>query len=163
MQSAENHWKADTSGSLSGRFSLHHTFDNPESGNDRIGIRISDLHPAEGKVSWSFVVRHGYDPSSSNNWSVFLMSDNEPGLMSVESGTNGFAIGVNLTGSDDTLRLWKVKNGILTTVVNCRINWQTSIGMGTAVRITVERTETGTWNACVFRMNGILVGQATWS
>ncbi len=161
VQSAENHWKADTSGSLSGKFSLHHFFDNPESGDDRIGIRISDLHPAEGKVKWSFVVKHGYDPSSSNNWSVFLMSDSEPGLMSVGSGTNGFAIGVNLTGSDDTLRLWKVENGILTTVLNCGVNWQTTIGVSTPARIIVERTETGTWNANIYRMNGIQAGQAT--
>jgi hypothetical protein len=89
------------------------------------------------------------------------MSDNEPGSMSIVSGTNGYAIGVNLTGSDDTLRLWKVRNGILTTVINCRVNWQTTIGIGAAARLVVERTDAGTWNVSVYRMNGILVSQAT--
>ena len=105
----KGHWKADTTASLSGRFSLHHVFDNPDAGIDQIGIRVKNLHPSQGITRWSFLVRYGYDPSSLNNWSVFLMSDNGPGSMSPDGGQNGFAIGVNLTGSDDTLRLWKVK------------------------------------------------------
>ena len=109
VQSTEGRWKADTTASISGRFSLHHIFDNPDAGTDRIGIPITDLHPSQGLTRWSFLVRHGYDPSSSNNWSVFLMSDAEPAAMSPDGSTNGFAIGVNLTGYDDTLRLWKVK------------------------------------------------------
>ena len=67
---------------------------------------------------WSFVLRHGYDPSSSNNWTIFLMSDTGPFSMSAGEGTNGYAVGVNIAGSDDTLRLMKMKSGVLTTVVN---------------------------------------------
>ena len=72
------HWKADTSESISGRYSLHHIFDNSDAGTDQIGITIDSLHPSEGIVKWSFIIRHGYDPSSSNNWAVFLMSDTDP-------------------------------------------------------------------------------------
>ena len=97
-QSASGRWRADTISSLSGRFSLHHIFDNPETGSDRIGIPEGDLHPALGNSRWSFLIRHGYDPSSSNNWAVFLMSDASPSVLSIDGNTNGFAIGVNLTG-----------------------------------------------------------------
>ena len=38
------------------------------------------------------------------------MSDAAPATMSPDGGTNGFAIGVNLTGYDDTLRLSKIKD-----------------------------------------------------
>ena len=107
VQSSEGHWKADTAESISGKFSLHHVFDNPDAGSDRAGIPITNLHPSEGLTRWSFLVRYGSDPSSSNNWSVFLMTNAEPAAMLPEAGTNGYAIGVNLTGSDDTLRLWK--------------------------------------------------------
>ena len=161
VQNIDGRWKADSSGSISGRFSLHHVFDNPDAGIDRIGIPIKNLHPSQGLTRWTFLIRHGYDPSSSNNWSVFLLSDTEPATMSAEGGTNGFALGVNLTGFDDTLRLWKVKGNVLTTVINCRINWQTAIGITNAVKIIVERSQEGNWSVSVYRLNGNLISTAS--
>jgi hypothetical protein len=161
VQSTEGRWKTDTTESLSGRFSLHHIFDNPNAGTDVIGIPVSNLHPSEGLTKWSFLVRYGYDPSSLNNWSVFLMSDAEPIVMSSEGSTNGFAIGVNLTGSDDTLRLWKVKGNSVTTVISCRINWETSIGITDAVKIIIERSVEGNWTVSVYRLNGNLITEVS--
>ena len=158
VQSIEGHWKADSTSSISGKFSLHHIFDNPDAGTDRTGFPIKNLHPGQGVTRWSFLLRHGYDPSSSNNWSVFLMSDKEPSAMSVDGGTNGFAIGVNLIGSDDSLRLMKVRDGVLTTVVNCRVNWQSVVGITEPVKIDIERSGEGLWTVSVFRMNGNLIG-----
>ena len=160
VQSTEGRWKADTTASLSGRFSLHHIFDNPDAGVDQIGIPLKNLHPSEGLTRWSFLVRHGYEPSSSNNWAVFLMSDNAPVNMSPDGNTNGFAVGVNLTGYDDTLRLWKVKGKEVTTVINSHINWQSSIGINDATKIIVERSPEGTWTLTVYRQNGDLAGKA---
>ena len=157
-ESTDGRWKADTSSSLSGRFSLHHVFDNPDAGIDRIGIRVKNLQPSLGVTRWSFLVRYGYEPSSLNNWSVFLMSDTGPGGMTADGGTKGFAIGVNLAGSDDTLRLWKVNDTQLTPVVNCRINWQTDIGSINAVKVLVERSQEGNWTISVNRTNGVLIG-----
>ena len=77
---AEGRWKADTAGSLSGRFSLHHVFDNPDAGTDCIGLPLNGFYPYEGSVKWTFLVKHGYDPSSSNNWSVLVMSDSGSGI-----------------------------------------------------------------------------------
>jgi hypothetical protein len=156
-QSPDARWKADSAGSISGVYSLHHDFDNPGSGTDRAAIETRDLHPSEGLTRWSFTIRHGYDPSSSNNWSVFLISDTEPALMSTDGITCGFAIGVNTNGYDDTLRLYKIKGSNVTSVINCRINWQTDIGMSEAARIIVERSPAGEWNVTVKRMNGELM------
>jgi hypothetical protein len=162
-QSTEGHWKADTTASLSGRFSLHHIFDNPDAGIDRIGIPLKNLHPSLGTTRWSFLVRHGYDPSSSNNWSVFLMSDGAPSGISADSGINGYVIGVNLTGSDDTLRLWKVKGNLITSVINCRINWQTEIGINDAAGILVERSQSGNWTVTVSRLAGSIIAASSGS
>ncbi len=150
VQSVPQRWSADSAGALSGRYSLHHSFDNPESGTDRIGIPVANLHPGEGVTRWSFLVRHGYDPSSSNNWSLYLFSDAGPALMSADATMNGFAIGVNLTGYDDSLRLWKIKGNLVTIVVNCHVNWQTEVGTADPVMISVERYENGNWivNIC---------------
>ncbi len=161
VQSSEGHWKADSTATLSGRYSLHHIFDNPDAGTDQAAIPVRNLHPSEGLTRWSFLVRHGYDPSSSNNWAVFLLSDSEPAGMSPDGNTSGFAVGVNLTGSDDTLRLWKVKGSLVTPVVNCRINWQTAIGISNAVKIVTERTPDGGWTLSVYRLNLTLIGSAS--
>jgi hypothetical protein len=158
VQNPDLHWKADTTASISGRFSLHHSFDNPDAGSDRIGFPVKNLHPSQGITRWSFLIRHGYDPSSSNNWAVFLMSDTDPPAMSTDGSTNGFAIGVNITGSDDTLRLFKIKGKVVTTVVNCMINWQNDVGIAVAVKIVIERSQVGNWNVSVFRLNENLMG-----
>jgi hypothetical protein len=88
------------------------------------------------------------------------MSDNEPKTMSADGGTSGFAIGVNLTGSDDSLRLLKVDGNSFTKVVNCGINWQTDIGTTDIVKIVVERSPEGNWTVSVSRMNGNLISTA---
>jgi hypothetical protein len=155
--SAAGRWKADTTASLSGRFSLHHIYDNPDAGTDQIGIRAGNLHPSRGTTRWSFLVRYGYDPSSLNNWSFFLMSDNSPESMSPDGEAKGFAVGVNLTGSDDTLRLWKVDGSLVTAIVNCRINWQADIGTASCVRILVERSADGNWTVSVSSISGSLI------
>jgi hypothetical protein len=161
LQSIQGRWKADTISSISGKYSLHHIFDNPEAGTDRIGIPVKNMHPSEGICKWSFLIRHGYDPSSSNNWSVFLMSDVGPDAMSADGTAKGFAIGVNLTGYDDTLRLWKVKGKELTTVVTSGINWQSAIGISKAVKIVVERSQTGNWTVSILSQDGKLIDSSS--
>ncbi len=161
IESATGHWKSDTTGSLSGKYSLHHVFDNPDAGNDQIGIPITNLEPSLGLTKWSFKIRHGYDPSSLNNWSVFLISDNEPSSMIPGGAVNGFVIGVNLSGYDDTLRLWKIKKGALSVVQNTGINWQNDIGINTAVTVSVERSQTGRWETRVDSENVTLSDTAS--
>jgi hypothetical protein len=152
---------ADTASSLSGRFSLHHVFDNSEAGIDQTGLPIGNLHPAQGLTRWSFIIRYGYDPSSLNNWSVFLMSDSPPAGMSAEGVIRGFAVGVNLTGSDDTLRLWKVDGTSITAIINSGVNWQTDIGTANPAKITIERSREGAWKLSVSLMTGVSVGSGS--
>jgi hypothetical protein len=78
--------------------------------------------------------------------------------MSSEADTRGFALGVNLTGSDDTLRLWKVDGKNLTTVINTGINWQTDIGSANPAKIYVERSQEGKWKVSVSLMTGVPAG-----
>ena len=143
--------------SLSGNFSLCHIFDNSEAGTDQAGIRIDSLHPDEDTTRWSFLVRHGCDPSSSNYWAVFLMSDSEPASMIAGAGMNGYAAGVNLTGFDDTLRLWKINGTSITVVATGNINWQNDIGVNSAVRIETERSPEGKWIMSVSGTDGAAI------
>ena len=162
-QSADHHWEADTISPISGSFSLHHVFDSPDAGSDQVAAILKDLVPSEGETRWSFLVRHGYDPSSSNNWSVFLMCDAGPPGMFPGGNCSGFAVGVNLTGYDDTLRLWKIKDGDPSVVVATSLNWQTDAGTDSPLRIEVTRSAGGLWEIIVSDMEGNAKGGGTGS
>jgi hypothetical protein len=161
VQSPEGHWNTDTATPVSGTGSLHHSFDNTESGSDWIGTAVINLHPDRGNTSWNFTLRHGYDPSASNNWAIFIMSDSDPASARNGPGINGFAVGVNQTGYDDTLRLWKVKNGLYSTVVNSHVNWQSSVKTTDPARIIVQRAPAGDWSLEVRRINNDLINSGT--
>ena len=156
-------WKADTESAISGIYSLHHVFDNPSSGSDCIGIPLANLHPSEGITRWSFRIKHGCDPSATNSWALFLMSDKDPLAFSNASALNGFAAGVNLTGNDDSLRIWKVKNGTINILATCPLNWQGNIGTAEAVKIVIERTREGNWTISAFDKNNNLKGVSSGS
>ena len=145
-ESVPGRWKADTLMALSGIFSLHHVFDNAEASTDQAGIRTAGLRPALEPVTWSFLVRHGADPSSSNCWCTFLMSDKGPSMMQPGADVNGYAVGVNVTGYDDTLRLWKIKAGTATVVRSLGVNWQSDIGTAGKALIKVTRDPSGSWD-----------------
>jgi hypothetical protein len=160
-QNPEGHWNTDNTNVISGALSLHHTFDNADSGNDRIGLPLKNLHPDEGNVRWSFKIRYGADPSSTNSWVVYLMSDSDPASFSGNQPRNGFAVGVNQTGYDDTLRLWKIKEGIFSPVINSNINWQTSIGNVESATIDAERSSSGSWNLKISSLSGNLIDSSS--
>jgi hypothetical protein len=161
-ESTAGRWLADTASHISGKYSLHHVYDNPDAGVDCIATMLKNLHPLEGDTKWSFLMRYGYDPSSLNNWSVFLFSDKGPAEIST-GGVNGFAVGVNLTGSDDTLRLWKIKGNTMTQVISTGINWQTGIGSSSIAKINVVRSKDGSWSVEVRNQSGGLAGSGTGS
>ncbi len=138
-------WRAENLSPITGSYSLHHSFDNSESSSDAAMFNISGLCPACETVTWEFAVRHGTDPSSSNKWSFILMSDAGPGEIAAGNGYNGFAVGVNLKGYDDTLRLWLVSDGEAEALITTGVNWQTDVGTESAALITVMRTTAGEW------------------
>jgi hypothetical protein len=163
IQGVEGHWKADTLQSISGNFSLHHVFDNSSGGSGCIGLPLTDLHPAEGTTRWTFQIRHGCDPSASNNWAVWIMSDHDPVSFADGTSVNGFAAGVNLTGYDDTLRLWKISKSSVSEIVTCPINWQNDIGIADAAIIIIERGIAGNWSITVSDNENNLKGTASGS
>ena len=160
-QSPDERWAADKISAISDTFSLHHIFDNPDAGNDQAGIPLLNLRPALGRTRWSFSLKHGCDPSSSNNWAMFLMADNDPSEMHPGGYVNGYAIGVNLTGFDDTLRLWKIRHGNAVSIISTGVNWQTDIGITAAATIDAERTETGKWKLDIFNQEGAFIGSSS--
>lgn len=154
LQNPSQRWMADTILPVSGNYSLHHIFDNSQNGTDVAALAFRGFHPDEGDARWSFQVKHGYDPSSSNNWAVLLMYDSVPADVPGINQIRGFAAGVNITGSDDSLRLVKIRDGIVTVITGCGLNWQTMIGEDNFGNVTVERSATGNWHISVSDVSG---------
>ena len=157
IQSPEGHWIAEEANSISGNLSLHHNFDNQESGNDMTGFELQNLHPADNDTKWSFKIRYGCDPSSTNNWVLFLMSDCMPDSTTEAKACNGYVVGLNQTGYDDTLKLWKIRNGKYYDVVRSHLNWQNDIGTSDPVMISAERSPSGQWSLMVYNASDSLM------
>ncbi len=138
-------WSADNANALSGSYSLHHVFDNPDAGTDFALFDISGLCTGCVETSWQFALRHGADPSSSNKWLFFLTSDKSfPDIVQYDQ-INGYAVGVNFVGYDDTLRLWHLKEGEFTALITTDINWQSNVGTDGIAEIIVVRKVNGEW------------------
>jgi hypothetical protein len=89
------------------------------------------------------------------------MSDTYPASFSAGAKVNGFAVGVNLEGYDDTLRLWKLVNGKPERIIVCPVNWQTNIGIQNYAVIEVIRSSQGKWELKVADKNGKLLAGGT--
>jgi hypothetical protein len=141
-------WDTSSMEAISGSFSLKHNYDNPEAGHDQASFFIDSLHMEAGLTEWHFKIRHGYDPSSSNNWAVFLAADADARQMFPGCEVSGYTLGVNFTGSDDLLKLWKINKGQPVAVITTALNWQEAVGTEPE-GIKVIRSQDGIWEIFV--------------
>lgn len=135
QQNPLNCWEITSDLPISGSYSLRHAQNTNSASTDTISTSLPDWQINGGKISWTLLVKHGYDPSSSNCWGVWLMSDSQM--------ENGYVVGVNYSGSDDLLKLWKVENGIVSAIISSSINWQNSVTKTGIGAIGVERQKDG--------------------
>lgn len=142
VQKPAGRWQASALNPISGGFSLKQTFDNTNSSTDTIMVNLPGWNVSNGDVTWRMLVRHGYNPSASNCWWIYLMTGNE---IAVGGSISGYAVGVNLLGSDDLLKLWRVDNGIPQVLLSSTLNWETAIGTANIGAIEVKRTSDGTF------------------
>lgn len=152
-QFPENRWKIEADSSLQGNYCLHHAYDNPEAGRDMISVFLPDLQVDSGMLSIGFIMKYGYKPSGSNNWAVYLFSDKNGHSMKPKSEISAYLLGVNFTGNDDTLKIWKSIKGEILPVFTTTINWDNDIEPGTPVQFLVTREPPGEWHLKVTNLN----------
>lgn len=133
---------------LEGNKSLKHA---PASGTgaDRISVELPQWDSAEGTVIWQFMLNHKWNPSSSNFWAVYLSSNNDAEGMISDALPNGYVVGVNLTGSDDLLKLYRADGGVYTPILTTSINWQSDVTTNGTGIVIVERSPNGTFSVKV--------------
>ena len=128
-QTPDGRWDASTVNALSGNYALKHVFNNTVAATDVVCRPLGGLQVSRGTAAWRFLLRHGYGPSASNRWAVFLFS-NAAGDEWKSAGTyEGYALGVNMaapTGSD-TLTLYAVRNHTFSVIRKTTVNWQEDV------------------------------------
>jgi len=148
-QSTAGRFDATNDTPISGSISLHHVYDNASAGNDQISYSTDGLDLTAATTTWRFQTKHTYNPSSGNNWGVFLLSDSAAAEMYPSGAADGYVAGVNYTGTDDNLKIWKITAGAATEVLDTTLDWQTTITTANAAGVEVTRTAAGSWSVKV--------------
>jgi hypothetical protein len=134
---ATTDWEASSSEKISGNYSLKHL---ASASGTASSIFYSLANPVNQlDWEWSFKLKNGnWDPSSSNRFWFYLCADTTK-----TDQINGWAIGVNLTGSTDLLELWRIKKGKADSlIVQSDLDWNAS----TLAEIKVKRSARGNWS-----------------
>lgn len=129
-------WEVSTTEKISGALSLKHS-SKATSGNSSI-FHSASLDWNSSDIEWSFKLKNGnWDPSSSNRFWFYLSAD------SIRTDLiNGWAVGVNISGSSDLLAIWRIRNGKADSlIVETDLDWNAS----TLATITAKRTVRGVW------------------
>ncbi len=137
------HWANSTTDPITGAQSLKHNLSGV-SNESYIYHDISSLNLATQNITWQFNLKNGnWDPSSGNRFWVYLTA-NETNLNGPT--VDGYAVGVNLTGTTDIITLWKVTNGAADgAIVTSTIDWNSNQTYG----IRVTRSTSGIWELLI--------------
>lgn len=130
-------WENSAIAPISGTYSLKHWV-KTTSGTSSI-FHSAGSHVSSSDFEWSFKLKNGnWDPSSSNRFWFYLSADTIHSEL-----INGWAVGVNISGSTDLLELWRIRSGKADSlIVQSDLDWNAS----TLATITAKRTARGEWS-----------------
>lgn len=121
----EGRWNCSSDDALAGAYSLKHEFDNPESGVDFLVYSQNRINPNDSLL-FSFRIKHGYTPSSANNWQIALGAEFSHEFQQIQ---NGIVVGVNFMGSDDLVKIWTFVDGNPQELYITNLNYQEEVGI----------------------------------
>jgi len=132
-------WTTSTTDPIDGIYSLKHNL-NGTSGESYISHSAEMVSYNSGTVHWQVIMKNGnWDPTNTNKFGFYIMSDSEN---LVSDTTNGYVVGVNLSGSNDLLTLWKVTNNTFNELITSSFNW----GSNDLLSVQLSRSAKGNWN-----------------
>jgi hypothetical protein len=133
-------WCCDTQAPITGSSSLHHSFDNSQEGCDYLIFRHDPLHTGD-PFSFTFRIKHGFPPSSMNNWQLATGAVFDDGSLSADGEArilSGLVAGVNFTGSDDFVKIWWVDQGKAEVLCSTSLNYQEAVAADQAPLFRIE-------------------------
>lgn len=141
-----NHWTASNQSPISDNYSLKHNVNN-QSGVSFISATYKNADFNAKNTIWQLQLKNGnFNPSSSNQFAYILMSD---GNNLTENSLNGYAVGVNYSGSTDKLCLWRVDSGKKTLLLTSDFLWKEN----SLASIKITRDVAGNWKLGVVAGN----------
>ncbi len=131
-----NDWEVSAENSIAGANSLRHSAKATNGSSSLFHSFSAELN--SDNLKWSLKIKNGnWDPSSSNKFWFYLCADTTRTEL-----INGFAVGINISGSSDLLELWRVKKGKADSlIIRTDFDWNAS----TQVFLTVKRSTRGIW------------------
>lgn len=144
IQEPGNRWERSRVQAIAGEGSLHHAWDNPESGVDQVAT-VLEYPDLSDTLSVSFRVRHGYNPSSGNNWQLFFLSNDFALAETSAPAQSAMVFGVNYTGHDDHLCLWQLVEGSVIRILDTGVDYQQEFGTSGEPLFRITRYPAGTW------------------
>ena len=150
-QSTAGRFEASTDSPLAGSASLHHVYNNASASHDQAAFSTDGLDLTAATTTWRFQAKHTYNPSTGNNWGIFLLSDLGAAEMYPSGAADGYVAGVNYssTGTEDNLQIWKITAGAGSLVFDTGFNWQTGVTTANQAGVEVTRTAAGEWSVKV--------------
>lgn len=124
-----NRWEVTDENPLTGQHSLKHMFDNSQSDMDVISFLIPEPN-VDSTIICSFIVDYDYNPSGSNNWCFYFLSDGDALYIKSEAAFQALMLGVNQLGTDDSLYIYQYNRGEISQILNCGINCENDMGKG---------------------------------
>jgi hypothetical protein len=132
-------WSNNADWAISGGVMDHNISGSAGSSYNYANMASQNLASAE--YEWNVCINTSqgtWDPSGSNHFAYWLISD----ATNILSGTgNGYAVGVNQTGTSDMLTLYRVDAGVYTAIITSTFDWNASDDV--CVRVT--RNTSGDW------------------
>jgi hypothetical protein len=130
-------WTASSYLTIAGSSSLKHNLSNAI-GSSCITCPLNGINLGSESIFWEFILKNSdWDPSSSNNFTFHLLMDsNDPNLAKTL-----YSVGVNLSGSDDKLHLWKTYSDDTELLIESDFDWNENEN----VAVKVEYNSRGEW------------------
>jgi hypothetical protein len=136
-QDIAGNWANSTTTPITGTRSLKHNLSGVAATN--YIYAQPQYNVSADKTIWRFKLKNGnWDPSADNRFHVYLMASGSD----LKGSVNGYAVGVNFTGTDDLVKLWRITGGgIGATVLTSAVDWNAA----TTMAIEVTRSAAGLW------------------
>ncbi|MCP4178695.1 MAG: hypothetical protein GY756_13100, partial [bacterium] len=133
-----NDWVNSATDPVNGKRSLKHNL-SVVAGESYINYPLGGIPVNSGTTTWRFNLKNGgWAPSSSNYFGVYLFADES----NFSSDTiDGYIVGVDIEGSTELLSIWKVTNGVPSSILSSGFEWNS----GNTIGIEVIRESNGNW------------------
>ncbi|MFW5820858.1 MAG: lamin tail domain-containing protein [Bacteroidota bacterium] len=126
VQFPVNRWAVNSNDPLEGTYSLEHAYDNSSGDVDAVSFSINEPR-LDSLIKCSFVINYRYQPSGSNKWCFYFLSENDASMMTGPGHNRALMLGVNQTGTDDSLRVYYREGKRFFNILTCKLNCESDM------------------------------------